>query len=79
MGMGLPPSWRMIFSGRKVDVITLGDHCWDQREIMSFFAEEPRLIRPFNFPRNLSQEKDLLSSPETEKSWAWSMRWAGPS
>lgn len=35
----------------KVDVITLGDHTWDQREIQSFFAEEPRLIRPFNFPK----------------------------
>lgn len=34
----------------KVDVITLGDHTWDQRDVMGFFEEEPRLIRPFNFP-----------------------------
>lgn len=34
----------------KVDVITLGDHTWDQREIYSFFEDEPRLIRPFNYP-----------------------------
>jgi metallophosphoesterase (TIGR00282 family) len=33
-----------------VDVITLGDHAWDQREIMSFFQQEPRLLRPANFP-----------------------------
>ena len=35
----------------KVDVITLGDHAWDQRDVMSFFDEEPRLIRPFNYPQ----------------------------
>jgi len=34
----------------KVDVITLGDHTWDQRDVLGFFEEEPRLIRPFNFP-----------------------------
>ena len=33
-----------------VDVITLGDHAWDQREIMTFFQQEPRLLRPANFP-----------------------------
>jgi metallophosphoesterase (TIGR00282 family) len=32
------------------DVVTLGDHAWDQREIVPFFAQEPRLIRPLNFP-----------------------------
>jgi metallophosphoesterase (TIGR00282 family) len=32
------------------DVITLGDHVWDQKEIMSFFQQEPRLLRPANFP-----------------------------
>jgi metallophosphoesterase (TIGR00282 family) len=33
-----------------IDVITLGDHAWDQREIMGFFEQEPRLLRPANFP-----------------------------
>ncbi len=33
-----------------VDVITLGDHVWDQKEIMNFIQQEPRLLRPANFP-----------------------------
>jgi metallophosphoesterase (TIGR00282 family) len=33
-----------------VDVITLGNHSWDQREVMTFIDEEPRLLRPINYP-----------------------------
>lgn len=33
-----------------VDVITLGNHAWDQREIISFISAEPRLLRPINYP-----------------------------
>ena len=33
-----------------VDVITLGNHAWDQRDIMVHIEREPRLIRPINFP-----------------------------
>lgn len=32
------------------DVITLGNHAWDKREIATYIDEEPRLIRPLNFP-----------------------------
>lgn len=31
------------------DVVTLGDHAWDQRETQSFIEREPTLIRPINF------------------------------
>lgn len=33
-----------------VDVITGGNHSWDQREALSFIDDEPRLMRPANFP-----------------------------
>ena len=33
-----------------VDVITLGNHAWDQREIINYIQDEPRLIRPLNYP-----------------------------
>ncbi len=33
-----------------VDVMTGGNHSWDQREALSFIEEEPRLLRPANFP-----------------------------
>jgi len=31
------------------DVVTLGDHAWDQRDTVSYIAREPTLLRPLNF------------------------------
>lgn len=38
-----------IFSSG-VDVITTGDHVWDQKETASFIQHEARLLRPCNYP-----------------------------
>jgi metallophosphoesterase (TIGR00282 family) len=32
------------------DVITLGNHSWDQREAMVFIERAPHLLRPLNYP-----------------------------
>ena len=32
------------------DVVTGGNHSWDQREALSFIERQPRLLRPHNFP-----------------------------
>src|SRR5918998_2190321 len=32
------------------DVITLGNHAFDQREALVFIERQPRLLRPINFP-----------------------------
>ena len=34
-----------------IDVITTGNHVWDQREIMNYIDAEPRLLRPLNYPK----------------------------
>jgi metallophosphoesterase (TIGR00282 family) len=36
--------------GAGVDVITTGNHVWDKRETLEFIVNEPRLIRPANYP-----------------------------
>ena len=33
-----------------VDVLTGGNHSWDQREALAFIDSEPRLLRPQNYP-----------------------------
>lgn len=33
-----------------VDVITTGDHVWDQKETASFLTTESRVLRPSNYP-----------------------------
>ncbi|MBX2804681.1 MAG: TIGR00282 family metallophosphoesterase [Hyphomicrobiales bacterium] len=32
------------------DVVTTGNHVWDQRETLIYIEREPRLLRPVNFP-----------------------------
>ncbi|MCY4238916.1 MAG: TIGR00282 family metallophosphoesterase [Rhodospirillaceae bacterium] len=32
------------------DCILLGNHAWDQREIIGYIDSDPRLIRPINYP-----------------------------
>ncbi len=33
-----------------LDVLTLGNHAWDQREMLSYIEECPRIIRAINYP-----------------------------
>ncbi len=34
------------------DCITLGDHAFDQRDMLQFITEEPRILRPLNFAKD---------------------------
>jgi len=33
-----------------VDVLTMGNHIWDKKEIVSYIEQEPRMLRPANYP-----------------------------
>jgi metallophosphoesterase (TIGR00282 family) len=33
-----------------IAIMTSGNHVWDKRELLTFIDEEPRLLRPFNYP-----------------------------
>jgi 2',3'-cyclic-nucleotide 2'-phosphodiesterase len=33
-----------------VDILTTGNHVWDQRQIIPYMDRDPRLLRPANFP-----------------------------
>ena len=49
-GNGITPKICDQLYDKGVDVITTGDHIWDQREIISYIHKEPRLLRPINLP-----------------------------
>ncbi|HEV2392083.1 MAG TPA: TIGR00282 family metallophosphoesterase [Verrucomicrobiae bacterium] len=38
-----------LFAGG-VDIITSGDHLWDQKEVMQLLEGEQRFVRPLNYP-----------------------------
>tara|TARA_R110002073_G_scaffold126703_8_gene271657 strand:- start:3822 stop:4640 length:819 start_codon:yes stop_codon:yes gene_type:complete len=39
------------------DVLTLGNHSWDQSEALTYIEREPRLLRPVNYPPNSAPGK----------------------
>lgn len=49
-GIGINDKISQEFFELGVDVITLGNHSWDQREVIPYIEREPRLIRPINYP-----------------------------
>lgn len=48
-GRGLTPALAEELFAAGADLLTLGDHTWDQKEIIPFLIREPRVIRPANF------------------------------
>lgn len=48
-GFGLAPDMARALFAAGADVLTLGNHAWDRKEIIPFIAEESRLIRPMNY------------------------------
>jgi metallophosphoesterase (TIGR00282 family) len=49
-GNGITPRIAAELFGAGVDVITSGDHLWDQKEVLELLANEKRFLRPLNYP-----------------------------
>ncbi|MGA8366017.1 MAG: TIGR00282 family metallophosphoesterase [Candidatus Acidiferrales bacterium] len=49
-GFGITPRIAEDLLASGIEVITGGNHIWDRKEILDFFPQEPRLLRPANFP-----------------------------
>lgn len=49
-GSGITPGTAQEIFESGVDVITSGDHLWDQKEVTHLLASEPRFLRPLNYP-----------------------------
>ena len=49
-GFGITETVYNEFVEAGADAVTLGNHAFDQRELIVFIERQPRLIRPVNFP-----------------------------
>jgi metallophosphoesterase (TIGR00282 family) len=49
-GFGITEEICQDFLNAGADVVTTGNHVWDQREALVFIERQPRLVRPANFP-----------------------------
>ncbi|HEY3930813.1 MAG TPA: TIGR00282 family metallophosphoesterase [Verrucomicrobiae bacterium] len=52
-GSGITPKLAEEIFLAGVDVITSGDHLWDQKEVMQLLANERRFLRPLNYPADV--------------------------
>jgi metallophosphoesterase (TIGR00282 family) len=51
-----------------VDVITSGDHLWDQKEVTELLADEKRFLRPMNYPPGTPGRGSALFQVQNPKS-----------
>ncbi|MFV0361419.1 TIGR00282 family metallophosphoesterase [Tropicimonas sp.] len=48
-GMGLSAAHARALLEAGADCVTLGDHAFDQRDMLQFIEQEPRILRPLNY------------------------------
>jgi metallophosphoesterase (TIGR00282 family) len=49
-GSGITPRTAEEIFSAGVDIITSGDHLWDQKEVIGLLENEKRFLRPLNYP-----------------------------
>jgi metallophosphoesterase (TIGR00282 family) len=49
-GSGITPDTASEIFAAGVDIITSGDHLWDQKEVNELLLKEARFLRPINYP-----------------------------
>jgi len=52
-GRGLTKDTAQELFDSGIDFLTMGNHVWDQKEIIKFIDDESRLIRPANYPKGV--------------------------
>ena len=52
-GSGITPKTAGEIFSAGVDVITSGDHLWDQKDVAELLAGERRFLRPLNYPSDV--------------------------
>jgi len=67
-GFGITPKIAEELFLLGIDVITTGNHVWDKKEIVDYIGQQPRLLRPANYPDSTpGAGSALISLSRTEK------------
>ena len=51
-GHGLSQAHAQLLLKAGIDCLTLGDHAFDQRDMLQFIDKEPRILRPLNYAKS---------------------------
>ncbi|MDC1296459.1 TIGR00282 family metallophosphoesterase [Alphaproteobacteria bacterium] len=52
-GYGLTKKISIELFNLGIDILTLGNHAWDQREMLSYIEQKPQIIRAINYPEGV--------------------------
>ena len=69
-GMGLSGDHAKLLLDAGADCLTLGDHAFDQKDMMQFIEKEPRIIRPLNFAKG-APGRDIACSTRPAGARCW--------
>lgn len=59
-GSGITPKTADEIYAAGVDIMTSGDHLWDQKEVMEMLAKDRRFVRPLNYPAGTPGQGSLV-------------------
>jgi len=59
-GSGITPKTAEEIFSAGVDVITCGDHLWDQKEVVELLQNEKRFVRPLNYPAGVAGQGSVV-------------------
>ena len=62
-GSGITPATAAELFSYGVDIITSGDHLWDQKEVMTLLQSEGRFLRPLNHPQGTPGRGSIVHQP----------------
>src|SRR5205085_10137868 len=63
-GSGITPKTAAEIFSAGVDIMTCGDHLWDQKEVSELLSNEPRFVRPLNYPPGTPGQGSVVFQPE---------------
>jgi len=61
-GFGITPRLAEQLFAAGIEVLTGGNHSWDRKEILDYLPQQPRLLRPANYPDS-SPARACTSAP----------------
>ena len=67
-GSGITPKLAEEIFSCGVDIITSGDHLWDQKEVVELLANEKRFLRPLNYPADVPGRGSGIFQVQSPKS-----------
>ncbi len=59
-GSGITPKTADELFSAGVDIVTSGDHLWDQKEVATLLEHEKRFLRPLNYPHGTPGQGSAL-------------------